>query len=176
MKKIAITLMALLSSIALCAKPATTNTSATTAQTESTKKDHSTHLFNFVQEHAAELGMHVKRLATATSKKGSQQKKSPKKTQKSGPSREELAFETVKEAAQDGYVPAQDLLAYCYATGTGTKPSGKLAFSWYLSAALAGSNSAKESLIACFEEGIGVTKDTTMAQVLRALLMPPTNN
>ena len=157
--------------MSLCAKKTAATKCDATIQTEVTKKTHSLNLFNFVQKHAAQIGMHVKRLTL-----GQSEKKSLKTSKKSGPSREELAFKTVKEAAQDGYIPAQDLLAYCYATGTGTKPSGKLAFSWYLSAALAGSSSAKESLIACFEEGIGVTKDTTMAQVLKTLLITPTNN
>lgn len=87
-----------------------------------------------------------------------------------GPTPEELAFETVRDAAIGGYVPAQDILAYCYATGAGTKVNSRLAFSWYLKAALEGSKSALDSLIACFEGGIGVAKDSKIAKILTDIL------
>ena len=122
-------------------------------------------LLDFVTQHSAEISQHIKRSV----KKNTPHKKSQRNAQPSFTA-EELAFISVKESAEGGYTPAQDLLAYCYATGTGTKVNARLAFCWYLRAALAGSKSAKDSLIACFEEGVGVTSDPRLSKLLKDLL------
>ncbi len=86
---------------------------------------------------------------------------------------EGAAFRTIRQAAEDGYVPAQDLLAYCYATGTGTEKDEKLAFCWHLCTIFTGRSPAGiESLISCFERGVGVAKDLALASLLRAVLYP----
>ena len=154
------------------------------------KKD-ATKLFNFVTTHADALACHLQRSIppqkpkTVRFKKKSAKaalpakaaqpttpakKTPPKPAPKTGPTAEELAFKTVKEAAEGGYVPAQDLLAYCYATGTGTKANERLAFAWYLRAALEGSQSARSSLLACFDDGVGVAKDKTLTQLLHDII------
>ncbi len=140
-------------------------------------------LLDFVALHRDTLAMYVLRSQTVKTERF-KKKPIPKpaaepKTKKSasavvlppaGPTPEELAFETVRDAAYGGYVPAQDILAYCYATGAGTRVNNRLAFSWYLKAALEGSKSALDSLIACFEGGIGVVKDNKIAQILTDIL------
>lgn len=121
-------------------------------------------LLDFVAQHSTEMALYMRRSIKPT-------KKNPKKSATSSPTTaEELAFISVKESALGGYVPAQDLLAYCYATGTGTKENGRLAFCWYLKAALEGSKSARDSLFACFEEGIGVTSDPQLCKLLKTIL------
>lgn len=119
-------------------------------------------LQEFIKDNAEQMAFYVKK-----SKPTIQQNKAKKAKNLSS---EELAFATVKESAENGYIPAQDLLAYCYATGAGTKVNKVLAFCWYLQAAYNGSRSAKESLISCFEQGIGVTRNIEIARVLRAAL------
>lgn len=162
-------------------------------------EDVSSVLFDFVTEHAHELALHMHRGISFDSKiqgnkkkkkKGAQQNQDKKKKnnkknkqhkdqqQRSTarqkkvdfPSAEELAFDSVKAAAEGGYVPAADLLAYCYATGTGTKIDEKLAFCWYMKAALDGSQSAKDSLVTCFDNGVGVEKNQQVAKILQRLL------
>lgn len=124
-------------------------------------------LSDFVKEHQEKLAFYVQR-----SKQNANPRKAGKKNKQKAPdlSSEELAFATVKESAENGYVPAQDLLAYCYATGAGTKIDKVLAFCWYMQAAFNGSKSARESLVACFEQGIGVAKNVEIARNLRAAL------
>ena len=122
-------------------------------------------LLDFVAGHADNLAQHIKR--NNVIKKEKNQSNNQKKSSIPAKSHEENAFDVIKEAAEDGYVPAQDLVAYCYATGSGTKINNQLAFKWYMVAALAGSQSAKESLITCLEEGIGIAKDQQIATILR---------
>lgn len=142
-------------------------------------------LFNFINQHADTMALHMgrsipiqkpkterfkKKKPTAARPAEPAVKKSPQSPAKQAPTAEELAFKTVKEAAESGYVPAQDLLAYCYATGTGTKVNEGLAFAWYLRAALEGSQSARSSLLACFDDGIGVNKDKALNQLLHDII------
>lgn len=107
-------------------------------------------------------------LSTMAQKKDN--KTVPQKAIPAGPTPEELAFESVCDSAQGGYIPAQELLAYCYATGAGTPVNNRLSFAWYLKASLNGSSGALDSLIACFENGIGITKDAKLTQILNNLL------
>lgn len=142
-------------------------------------------LLDFVKKHSTEIANHMHRSINNPAQKTTRfnqktaanfLKKKPfnknlknQKTERSSTA-EELAFISVKESATNGYVPAQDMLAYCYATGTGTKTNARLAFCWYLKAALGGSSSAKDSLIACFNEGIGVTRDPQICTILKNIL------
>jgi TPR repeat protein len=125
-------------------------------------------LLDFVKNNADEIALYVKRSRPQVNQsKGNNKKNKPTKKDLSS---EELAFITIKESAENGYTPAQDLLAYCYATGAGTKIDKILAFCWYLQAAFNGSHSAKESLITCFDQGIGVAKNAEIAKFLRMTL------
>ena len=137
-------------------------------------------LFDFIAQHSTEMAAYMHRSSKPFAQKSAylkttkpSQKKGSKPTQRnSRPSAtaEELAFTSVKESAQGGYVPAQDLLAYCYATGTGTQVNERLAFCWYLRAAIEGSKSARDSLLACFDEGIGVKADPQICRLLKEIL------
>ncbi len=124
-------------------------------------------LFDFVSKHHDALTIYTHR---SPNLKGSRITKKSKNSRANHQAAETKAFETVRNAAVEGYVPAQDVLAYCYATGAGTKMNTRLAFSWYLKAALEGSKSALNSLITCFEEGLGVAKDVKIAQILGNIL------
>lgn len=159
--------------------------------TVSLKGQESSALSAFLAEHAQAMGQYMSRAIKTSNPKSARFSKpvQPKKeaakkvTQKTQPNQtnapaqpskaEKLAFESVKEAAEGGYVPAQDLLAYCYATGTGVKADERLAFAWYLKAALAGSQSAQGSLIACVRDGIGVKKDKQLAQLIEDITASP---
>ena len=140
-------------------------------------------LLEFVAQHSTEMAAYMHRSSILTTPKtirfnptpAAQLKKSKKSSQKNSRSSspttaEELAFISVKDSALGGYVPAQDLLAYCYATGTGTKINERLAFCWYLKAAISGSKSAIDSLVACFNDGIGVNIDPQISKTLKSIL------
>jgi hypothetical protein len=164
-------------------------------QAQAARHENAINLHAWVQEHLDDLALHISRgkkstlprevygMPTPEPEKPVKEKKNKaliaahKKTKAckknaavESPllSQEEQAFITIHDAAQGGYVAAQDLLAYCYATGSGTPVNEALAFNWYLCAALAGSTSARASLIVCIDQGIGTKKNQALAQLLRA--------
>lgn len=137
-------------------------------------------LFDFIAQHSTEMAAYMHRSSKSFLQKAAgfkttpiSHKKSSQAQQRNRPpsaTAEELAFTSVKESAMGGYVPAQDLLAYCYATGTGTKVNERLAFCWYLRAAIEGSKSARDSLLACFDEGVGIKADPQLCRLLKNIL------
>lgn len=136
-------------------------------------------LLNFVEKHSSQITNHMFRSINHPTQKtlhfnqnklrNPLRKNVNKNIKKQLLTAEEMAFFSVKESAESGYVPAQDMLAYCYASGTGTKVNTRLAFCWYLQAAFGGSSSAKDSLIACFNEGIGVARDPKISAILESI-------
>ena len=76
------------------------------------------------------------------------------------------AFDWCTRAAERGYVQAQNMLGFCYATGLGVRSSNRAAFDAFVKAALMGNAVALYNLAVCYREGIGVTRDAALSEQL----------
>jgi len=74
-----------------------------------------------------------------------------------------VALHWYREAAKQGYAPAQHNLAVCYATGFGVKQDDALAARWYRKAAQQGHAAAQGNLGVCYAQGVGVPADASLA-------------
>ena len=70
-----------------------------------------------------------------------------------------MAVQMMKKSAEQGYVPAQNRLAWYYNNGQGVEKNLEMSFYWYQKCAIQGDH---EGMFECgrrYIEGIGVTKD-----------------
>lgn len=72
-------------------------------------------------------------------------------------------FDTVLQAAQNGNVEAQAYVGWCYATGTNVTKNSTNAFAWFSKAAEGGNADAQCSMGVFYYQGIGVKKDESAA-------------
>jgi uncharacterized protein len=68
-------------------------------------------------------------------------------------------------AARAGVSTACFCYAYCLEVGEGVKKNEKLAFKYYLRAAIMGDKGAMESVARCYYHGIGVVTDRSTANI-----------
>lgn len=81
----------------------------------------------------------------------------------SGEQRPDLAFETLRVAAEQGHPLSMMDLALCYSTGIGTVRDEPAALSWFVRAGEAGITKAWREVARCFEEGRGTDIDLSRA-------------
>lgn len=74
-----------------------------------------------------------------------------------------VAVHWYREAARQGYAPAQHNLAVCYATGFGVSQDDQLAARWYRKAAQQGHAASQGNLGVCYAQGVGVPVDASLA-------------
>ena len=74
-----------------------------------------------------------------------------------------VAVHWYREAAKQGYAPAQYNLGVCYATGFGVSQDDQLAARWYRKAAQQGHAAAQSNLGVCYAQGVGITADASLA-------------
>lgn len=74
-----------------------------------------------------------------------------------------VAVHWYREAAKQGYAPAQYNLGVCYATGFGVSQDDQLAARWYRKAAQQGHAAAQSNLGVCYAQGVGVALDASLA-------------
>ena len=77
-----------------------------------------------------------------------------------------MLFRSAK-AATLGHVESMYMLGLHYEEGLGTIPKPHEAFIWYLAAAKAGHNLARQAVARCYEQGIGVPRDPAIADTWR---------
>ena len=73
------------------------------------------------------------------------------------------AAEYYRQAAEQGYAPAQRQLGYCYSKGCGVEKNHGLAVKWYTLAAEQGYAQAQCDLGICYKNGENVTRDYAKA-------------
>ncbi len=71
----------------------------------------------------------------------------------------------LKAAALANVVDAQFDLANCYELGEGVDKDGRLAFEWYLRAALYGHSQSVWEVGRCYYFGIGITQDRRLSDI-----------
>jgi TPR repeat protein len=62
------------------------------------------------------------------------------------------AVEWLRQAAEQGYAPAQNALGFCYEFGDGVEKDLKKAIEWYTKAAEQGDARAQNNLALCIKE------------------------
>ena len=73
------------------------------------------------------------------------------------------AFRWEQKAAEQGFPPAQNNLAFCFQNGTGTTKNPEKQFFWYQKAAENGITESQHQLAQCFLHGIGTSQDFQQA-------------
>jgi len=76
------------------------------------------------------------------------------------------AIPLLQALADEGYMPAQFLMGFCYENGTGVPQDDAKAAEWYGKAAEQGDAEAQYKLSYCYEYGCGVEKDYSKAAEL----------
>ncbi len=73
------------------------------------------------------------------------------------------AFAWGEKAAKTGFLPAIELVGYCYKKGLGVAKNESKGFEYYLKAANKGNAAAQNGIGACYYEGVGVPQNYTKA-------------
>jgi len=73
------------------------------------------------------------------------------------------AVKWFRKAAEQGFAPAQNILAFCYDNGEGVEKNTTEAVKWYRRAAEQGSVESQYNLALSYDNGDGVTKNRTEA-------------
>lgn len=69
------------------------------------------------------------------------------------------SFHWISQAAEKGYMPAQNMMSWFYRSGTAVERNDQKAFEWAVKAAEAGSINSLNNVAFYYQQGIGVEKD-----------------